>query len=440
VESGRTNAYAYLRLPVKYRYQSTATTKRLRRTVPHDALKNKMARKRLKEVASSLIKTASSTPTSMDTSPPTASDVNNEQWLRPKKTARIAVETPISPVPQQNRFEKLPRVNDSGKSTRVPPIIMAAKLSHAAMIEEIKKHVKEFSLKYIGNGNVSIQCKNSDDFKILRMGLNGDTTNEYHTFTRKEDKKVKSVIRGLPNVAVEDIKQDLSVQGFPVDKVIKMTTKTPSNSGCQLYLVFFDASVNVKKIKEIRYICFTKITVVKYTSRNTNVTQCYRCQDFGHAAGNCHRKPKCVKCTGDHSTAECPKTDRLSPATCVGCSGSHPANYRECPKRQNYLKSLEDKKSRAPAGNPWKIPPVQKPHSTPTFTPVEKDFPNLPKTTPKTTQAVPNTPIQPKADLMSIASIQKIIKILQEIRIRASGCSDKLELAFMLVEYLDDFE
>lgn len=42
------------------------------------------------------------------------------------------------------------------------------------------------------------------------------------------------------------------------------------------------------------------------------------------------RPYRCVKCAQPHKTADCPKKDRSTPATCALCLGAHPANYKGC--------------------------------------------------------------------------------------------------------------
>ena len=50
---------------------------------------------------------------------------------------------------------------------------------------------------------------------------------------------------------------------------------------------------------------------------------------LGHTKTYCARPFVCVKCGGDHDTAECAK-DPTSPPTCALCGGAHPANYKGC--------------------------------------------------------------------------------------------------------------
>ncbi|XP_077297277.1 uncharacterized protein LOC143919257 [Arctopsyche grandis] len=369
------------------------------------------------------------------------------EWQFPKHTAKNVKDVaPEFKIQEKNKFEGLLEVSDVPRSGgRIPPIIMTATGTHGSMIESIKKFIKDFTMTYIGQNNVKIQCKSLEDFKKLRDGLTPDR--QFHTFSRKEEKEIKSVVRGLPKLPEADIKDDIIRQGFPVTKVIQMKTKEPRSNATELYLVFFEPSVSAKKIKEIRYICYTKVSVVKYTSKSQNITQCFRCQEYGHAAKNCNRQAKCVKCAGTHLTAQC-NQGIVTPAVCSGCSGSHPANFKDCPKRQSYLKMLESRKNRASIvkANPWKLPvaqpqniPVVNDHNFPKLPTIKTPSPNIPNI-PKKPHQPTNPNIQPTTDLTSMASMTKMLKILQEIRAKASGCTDKLELALMLVEYLDVFD
>lgn len=64
-------------------------------------------------------------------------------------------------------------------------------------------------------------------------------------------------------------------------------------------------------------------------------TRCYRCQRFGHIAGNCgSRKDRCPICAGPHPYQECQIKDTHrseNKASCPNCRGPHPASYQGCP-------------------------------------------------------------------------------------------------------------
>lgn len=57
------------------------------------------------------------------------------------------------------------------------------------------------------------------------------------------------------------------------------------------------------------------------------------------------RPYRCVKCAQGHRTADCPKTDRNTPAKCALCFGAHPANYKGCDVYKEILARKSNKQS-----------------------------------------------------------------------------------------------
>ena len=49
----------------------------------------------------------------------------------------------------------------------------------------------------------------------------------------------------------------------------------------------------------------------------STILQYANCQQYGHTKAYCHRIPKCVKCAGNHQTANCPKKSRTSDVRCA---------------------------------------------------------------------------------------------------------------------------
>jgi hypothetical protein len=350
-------------------------------------------------------------------------------WITPKKTAPAKLQTP-SPAPliTTNQFSGLKPVGTvGGIKTRIPPIIMAAS-THQTLVNNIKSFgVLDFNLKYTGNQNVAIFAKSLEDHEKIKKGL-AVNNKEFHSYTPKDNIIKKSVIKGLPaNMDVEDIKEDLQQQGLPVAKVVAMKTQRP------LYLVTYESAPKTELLKMIRCVCLVHITIEIYRTKG-KITQCFRCQQYGHASRNCNRMPRCVKCPKNHDTKDCERKDRTTPATCTGCGGAHPANFKECPRRQEYLKMLEKRRN---TGNPWTT--KRGGEAQPIFS--KEDFPSLPKTA----SIFPPSPPPPRetdaaGDLISTGELYKLLKVLQEVRLQASRCSNKMELALLLVSRLDDFE
>ena len=70
------------------------------------------------------------------------------------------------------------------------------------------------------------------------------------------------------------------------------------------------------------------------------MTQCLRCQGFGHNATFCKLQRKCRHCAQFHDSRECP--NRESTPKCAGC-GEHFASSPDCPKRKKFSEVLRSK-------------------------------------------------------------------------------------------------
>ena len=69
--------------------------------------------------------------------------------------------------------------------------------------------------------------------------------------------------------------------------------------------------------------------------------QWYKCQDFGHSAGQCLSKPSCVLCASSHLLRVCSvrehELNAVYKKVCANCKGEHSVNYGGCP----FVKQIE---------------------------------------------------------------------------------------------------
>lgn len=57
---------------------------------------------------------------------------------------------------------------------------------------------------------------------------------------------------------------------------------------------------------------------------------CDNCSQFQHTSKYCTRKPKCIKCLGEHKTADC-KNELINHSVCAYCHEQHEAKQQACP-------------------------------------------------------------------------------------------------------------
>lgn len=282
-------------------------------------------------------------------------DGDPEKWQSPKRTALATAAPKIkTSAPTSNRFDTLQpdqildgnsrtTVSTKPKNSRIPPIVLSIKpdWTHRSIQELVSSYAKNFHLKYRANNKVAIYPYSATSHQAIKEGLLNKA--DFHTFTRKDEKTFKAVIRGLPSNVEEDLPEELASLGFPGCKVTKLRTPASSvQSSNALFLVQFPTETDISKFKKTRFICSCVVEIEKFKPKHQHGTQCYRCQNFGHTSRNCNLAPRCIKCTGNHLSKDCSKKDRDELPECCNCKDQHAANYRLCPARQAYLNRTQN--------------------------------------------------------------------------------------------------
>ncbi|GBP68235.1 Nucleic-acid-binding protein from transposon X-element [Eumeta japonica] len=184
---------------------------------------------------------------------------------------------------------------------------------------------------------IKIHCPDVETFRSLNKYL-VDFKVQFHTYALEEERKLKTVIRGIPTaLSVDEIQADLCGQGFPVHSVHRLCRK--DGSPLWLVLAVLPRTEEAKNIfNNLNMVCGLSSIRVEAPHKKGGPGQCHRCQLYGHAAANCHADPRCVICLVPHWTRECPRTresgEKLS---CVNCLQQHTANYRGCPKAPKFI-------------------------------------------------------------------------------------------------------
>lgn len=233
--------------------------------------------------------------------------------------------------------------SQSKKPKAPPPIVLHAKPSdHAKFAETIKAKVKNgFHLKYTSE-RTNLYLHDEGEWSNYVKALESENI-KFHTFTNKNGKTHAFVLKGLhKDVTTEEIKSELTMN-YNI-KVVQCYRMQSNYS--PLYMVVTDSATTLKQlINEVRALSYTRVTWERVINKK-RLTQCHRCQQWGHATSNCRGQPKCLKCAANHWTKECQKSPE-TPATCVNCNGPHPANSITCDVYKQRLKYVEDNRQKA---------------------------------------------------------------------------------------------
>lgn len=191
---------------------------------------------------------------------------------------------------------------------------------------------------------------------------------EFFTHDIAMEKPFKVVLRGLPEMQVEDIASELRSH-YKLNPSGVFQMKRGGNNQIYhnaLYLVHFTkGTISLSALQAIRSIGSIIVRWEAYRGGNRDVTQCQRCLNFGHGTRNCHVKPRCGNCAQAHATADCIMEDTAK-FKCANCKGDHRGSDRSCPKRNEFKAIRKQAATRSQPGR----------RSNPTLTP--SDFPPLP--------------------------------------------------------------
>lgn len=188
-----------------------------------------------------------------------------------------------------------------------------------------------------------IYANTKGDFAIIKKWFETSKV-QFYTHALAENKLKHMVLRGLPNVNTQDIMSELKKFNLQVVKVVQMKSKSNTTPMSPLYKITLTSVQQISEIRKVKFMCSFSVKWESY--HNTNkVTQCYRCQGFGHGMSHCANIPKCVKCLGEHLTNDCKKSTDTK-AQCVNCKGEQPANYKKCPTYLEYMGNLQKRQEK----------------------------------------------------------------------------------------------
>lgn len=291
----------------------------------------------------------------------------------PRKKSRVNTKLPPK-IDLKNRYSLLNNINtDNTQFThrsihnkerlmnKIPPLIIPS--NQNISFEEIKTILREnkFESTTIQSkrNTFIVETKNKDEFTILKTKLKEI---QFYTFTCKDERENVFVGKGITaDTEMEEISNHLKnltdkVSWFnkKINNWIVVRTSKDINLNTLNQLV---PSMNYSKIKW------------EILQNKKVISQCHRCQAWGHTTLNCNLNPKCLKCGEDHWTRLCDKTDSKK---CANCKKDHFANSTECEKYQIKLKLKEEANQKAlnkysntkrpntfkpaPTTNPWQIP------------------------------------------------------------------------------------
>ncbi|ENN80821.1 hypothetical protein YQE_02764, partial [Dendroctonus ponderosae] len=129
--------------------------------------------------------------------------------------------------------------------------------------------------------------------KKLIMDANDTYKHQYHTYQLEEEKQLRLVIRGvIESWSDGKIRDELIALGFH-----------PTTIPIAVVLVLLPKSE--KAIFDVRSLGNLRVRVESQHAKS-QLTQCFRCQLYGHVQSKYTAAAKCVTCAAAHESRECP--------------------------------------------------------------------------------------------------------------------------------------
>lgn len=369
-------------------------------------------------------------------------------WLKPKKTVKkVKQKVRYVPVPiDANRFQPISsdeedeednmeteetssrtKTTATANERRPPPIIIHGRnITHNRLRELFADCDNGYQVRYTREKTL-VYPNTTDIHTTMKNKLTAGKV-EFHTFTPKGLKTSTFVIKGLDNnPEPESVLAELKSCKIEATNVRKMgpNTKRPH------YIVTVADSETVESLnKKCRAILNVRVRFEKYLNKK-KMTQCHRCQAWGHGTRNCNLEPTCVRCSQYHWTRDCPhKPDPTYIPKCANCGKQgHAASQTTCEvyiAKVTRIEELQEERRQKVANKRAKLAPAPIPKVNPWTQPkkptgesivfTNKSFPPLP--TPSTSAA--NSPIltrqtPTKTKIPETSSMTEFCKINAEI-------------------------
>jgi len=339
-------------------------------------------------------------------------------------------------VPIQNQFSLLNNdvtsqsaveisANSINSKKKIPPITIvgATNFSKASAIVS-KIAGDKYTLKYMSVG-MKIQLNNLNHYNTIKSQLISDGI-EFHSHDVNPTKVEHFILSGISKTKIDDLSSELKSNGFETMNVSEIDIKKPRFDNEGLYRVSLKGPVHLKSLNQVRL----NHTVVQWKRavKHNKITQCRKCQQFGHGIRNCYIKYKCSKCSLEHDSSACTSTN----TKCINCNGPHMATSLECPNRKSFIEmrqKLSSKNNIKKTNNPQSVPRLDSAVMFPKL-PSSLSYPNNDRANNsnwsfgnplfKTNQAPPNK--KSESDLFSIDEIKTIFS---DVFISLQKCNSK---------------
>lgn len=254
----------------------------------------------------------------------------------------------------QNRYAPLASDENTNEDTEnsepiaKPPPIFVDKVEHLEPLVTLLKNStpNQFEVKSLRNNQVKVIPFSVESYKIIVDVLEKSNA-EYHTYKLKTERGFKVILKNMHHsVDTNEVIAQLADKGHDVINIWNIKhwkTKQP----LPIFEIELKPNPNNKEIYSIQHLMDSRINFEPPRPKK-DIPQCINCQQYGHTKAYCKRRPKCIKCAGDHESRLCSRQNWADEVKCALCNGNHPANYKGCSVYKQIYKIQNPVESRQP--------------------------------------------------------------------------------------------
>ena len=214
--------------------------------------------------------------------------------------------------------------------TPKPPPIFVDKVTNIRPLTNLLNNTvpELYEIKVLPKDQVRIQSKTVDSYRTIIKELDSKGT-EYYSYKPKQERSFKTILKNLhPSTDVEEIRDALAKLGHISCNIWNMK-EASSKKPLRMFIVELESNSNNKEVYNIKRLLNCRVSFEPPRPKRT-IPQCSNCQSYGHTKSYCRRKPRCIKCAGNHASSACLRKERSENVKCVLCESNHPANYKGC--------------------------------------------------------------------------------------------------------------
>lgn len=174
---------------------------------------------------------------------------------------------------------------------------------------------------------IQLQCNSNEDKHKVILKLKEQKLS-YYTYSENDTKTQIYVLKKHHFVNPEDLLNTMKNHNIPATKI----TMLKNDKSDPIYLVHFQKDeINFFALKtQHSTIDNLIIKWEKFNKSSKRLTQCHRCQQYGHSSINCGKQFQCVKCIENHEPGQCKRKTREGNPQCCNCKLDHAANSKLC--------------------------------------------------------------------------------------------------------------